>query len=49
MAKIENILEKRERVLKDELFMEDGRILERDYIPIFNDGIYKGHLWTYQM
>ena len=34
-------------MLSDELEMKDGRILERDYIPIFNNGVYKGHLWTY--
>ena len=28
--------------------MLDGRILERDYIPIFSNNVYKGHLWTYQ-
>jgi len=25
----------------------DGRILERDYIPIYSDGSYLGHLWQY--
>ena len=27
--------------------MSDGRILERDYIPIYIDNQYKGHLWDY--
>ncbi len=48
VARIEEVLKARKVVLKDELEMVDGRILERDYIPIFNKGIYKGHLWTYQ-
>lgn len=43
----EEILSKKETVLSDELEMVDGRILERDFIPIYNDGDYKGHLWTY--
>ncbi|MDO1499058.1 hypothetical protein Q2T40_01580 [Winogradskyella maritima] len=33
--------------MADELEMIDGRILERDFIPINNDGAYKGHLWAY--
>ena len=47
VSRIEEILAKRETVLSDELEMNDGRILERDYIPINNDGDYKGHLWAY--
>jgi PAS domain S-box-containing protein len=47
VRRIEEILAKREIVLSDELEMIDGRILERDYIPINNDGDYKGHLWAY--
>lgn len=42
------ILKNKESVLSDELEMVDGRILERDYIPVFNDGVYKGHLWSYR-
>ncbi|RRQ48043.1 PAS domain S-box protein [Maribacter algicola] len=47
VKRIEEILEQRETVLSDELELVDGRVLERDYIPIYNDGIYKGHLWAY--
>ncbi|MDC6406244.1 MULTISPECIES: PAS domain S-box protein [Maribacter] len=47
VKRIEEILEQREIVLSDELELIDGRIFERDYIPIYNDGIYKGHLWAY--
>ena len=47
VSRIEEILTKKETVLSDELEMIDGRILERDYIPINNDGDYKGHLWAY--
>ncbi|OQP50324.1 hypothetical protein A4H97_00305 [Niastella yeongjuensis] len=31
----------------EELKMADGRVLERNYIPLFIDDIYRGHLWTY--
>jgi PAS domain S-box-containing protein len=27
--------------------MADGRVLERNYIPLFIDDVYRGHLWTY--
>ena len=47
VKRINQILKDQKVVLSDELEMKDGRILERDYIPIFSDGIYKGHLWTY--
>ncbi|MBT8284462.1 MAG: PAS domain S-box protein [Flavobacteriaceae bacterium] len=47
VKRIDEILKSRKLVLSDELEMKDGRILERDYIPIFNNGVYKGHLWTY--
>ncbi|TDT47592.1 PAS domain S-box-containing protein [Maribacter spongiicola] len=46
--RIQEILAKKETVLADELEMIDGRILARDFIPIKNDGDYKGHLWAYQ-
>ncbi|WP_405381479.1 PAS domain S-box protein [Maribacter sp. LLG6340-A2] len=47
IQRITDILAKKETVLADELEMNDGRILERDFIPINNDGAYKGHLWAY--
>lgn len=30
------------------LEMTDGRVLERDYVPIFIGPTYKGHLWLYR-
>ena len=47
LNRIEEILAERKIVLSDELEMIDGRVLERDFIPINNDGDYKGHLWAY--
>lgn len=46
--RIAEILKNKETVLSDELEMVDGRILERDYVPVVNDGVYKGHLWSYR-
>jgi PAS domain S-box-containing protein len=45
---IDSILTKREVVLGEELTMVSGKIYERDYIPIFRHGDYKGHLWKYR-
>ena len=43
------------KILKDQVpvhgevcIMKNGLILERDYIPIFDDFKYKGHLWIYR-
>jgi PAS domain-containing protein len=32
----------------EEIMMEDGRTLERDFIPIFSEGEYLGHYWNYR-
>ena len=44
---IANLLERREPVYNERLTMCDGRILERDYVPIFIEGQYRGHLWKF--
>ncbi|MGZ0016158.1 PAS domain S-box protein [Yeosuana sp. AK3] len=46
--RISTILLKRETTLGDEVVMLNGKILERDYIPIYKKEIYSGHLWTYK-
>ncbi|MRX66314.1 PAS domain S-box protein [Maribacter luteus] len=48
VERVDELLENREIAMADEVEMSDGRILERDYIPIFTNGNYKGHLWTYE-
>ena len=48
VTNINKITEKREMVLGDELTMVNGQIFERDYIPIFSNQDYKGHLWSYK-
>ncbi|WP_299683036.1 PAS domain S-box protein [uncultured Tenacibaculum sp.] len=47
-ARINKLIKDKKVVLGDELRLVDGRILERDYIPISKDDEYKGHLWTYR-
>lgn len=46
--RINEILENKKEVLGDELLMVNGKILERDYVPIYENNTYKGHLWTYK-
>lgn len=47
VSNIVEILENRELVVGQQLQMADGRFLERDFIPIWNEGKYDGHLWVY--
>ena len=44
MAKL---LGNQEIVVEEKLTTANGRILERDYIPIFLEGSYRGNLWEY--
>ncbi len=38
---------KREAVIGQEVYLADGRILERDYVPIVIENTFKGQLWSY--
>jgi PAS domain S-box-containing protein len=44
----DRILRERRRVIGDRIFMPDGRVLERDYVPIFVQHEYRGHLWLFR-
>jgi PAS domain S-box-containing protein len=46
--RVELILRERRRVIGDRISMPDGRVLERDYVPIFVDDDYRGHLWLFR-
>ncbi|WP_299150080.1 PAS domain-containing sensor histidine kinase [uncultured Dokdonia sp.] len=48
VTRINTLIKLKEQVVGDELHLKDGRILERDFIPIYEEGIYKGHLTTYR-
>jgi PAS domain S-box-containing protein len=47
VASINDLLEKKALYTGELLELADGRIFQRDYIPIFLDHKYKGHLWSY--
>ncbi len=48
VERINELVRDKKIALTDELQMVDGRILERDFIPVFDGEIYKGHLWAYR-
>ena len=41
------ILSNREQVRNDILELKNGVIIERDYIPLFQQDLYTGHIWYY--
>ncbi|WP_071188894.1 response regulator [Trichormus sp. NMC-1] len=47
IQRVEEILSQNQIVLNEELLLEDGRILEQDYIPIVVEQKFYGHLWKY--
>ncbi|MBB6048729.1 PAS domain-containing sensor histidine kinase [Armatimonas rosea] len=48
VTRVGEILAAQEPVREEELRLADGRILERDYLPIFYEANYRGHLWVYR-
>lgn len=47
VRRMAQLLSNQEIVVEEKLTTTDGRILERDYIPIFLEGAYRGNLWEY--
>jgi len=48
VARIWQILANRVPVTNEIVNLADRRVFERDYIPIFRNGRYDGHLWAYR-
>jgi hypothetical protein len=48
VARINEILENKAPVFGEILYLKDGRILERDFIPLSEQNNYSGHIWKYQ-
>lgn len=48
IKQLQQLLHDKKVVTNEELSLTDGRTLERDYIPIFVDQEYRGHLWVYR-
>ena len=47
VTRVIELMNLKEPVVNELLETADNRFLERDYIPIFIDNQYKGHLWKY--
>ncbi len=45
--RVDEILKDKKKVLKDELELVTGQVFTRDFIPIFFQGEYRGHLWKF--
>ncbi len=48
LKRVDDIIAAREKVVGEEVKMADGRILERDCVPIIIDDVYHGYLWHYR-
>ncbi|MBS1509003.1 MAG: response regulator [Bacteroidetes bacterium] len=48
VERINQLLKNRETVVNEELEMVSGKVYARDYVPIFVDTVYKGHMWLYR-
>lgn len=48
VSRIDEIVGNKKIVTNEEVRFKDGRIFERDFIPIYNDDQYLGHLWEYR-
>ncbi len=48
IARVDDILRDRLPVMREEISMADGRVVERDYVPVFDGDVYAGHVWIYR-
>jgi signal transduction histidine kinase len=48
IARTEELLAARRLVRGDVLPLRDGRVFERDFVPMHVDGVYWGHYWQYR-
>ncbi len=46
--RLAELLRHRRRVIGDRIALSDGRVLERDFVPIHVDQKYRGHLWLFR-
>ncbi len=48
LKRISELLSNRESVFSDIIYLVDGKILERDYVPLFSMGEFIGQVWQYR-
>lgn len=47
-TRMAEIVRQRRRVIQETVEMADGRVLQRDYVPVLLDAEGPGHLWTWR-
>ncbi len=47
LSRAEKLIAEKKPVLKEEIKMANGRVFYRDYIPVFFNGNYRGHMWQF--
>ncbi len=47
IERVDRLLEDRQPFLNEELHLKNGKVILRDFIPIWSQGKYQGHLWIY--
>ena len=47
VEKITDLLKEKKQSLEEKWELVDGRVFERDYIPMYVENVYRGHLWKY--
>jgi signal transduction histidine kinase/CheY-like chemotaxis protein len=48
VARIEAILRERALVTGELVYLRDGRVFSRDYVPVYHEDEYTGHMWHYR-
>ncbi|WP_339836638.1 PAS domain-containing protein [uncultured Flavobacterium sp.] len=46
-VRIDEILLRKEKIIAEEIELVDGRVFARSFLPIYKEGKYAGHLWSY--
>jgi len=47
-TRADEVVQRNRPVFGDEVILRDGRVVERDYVPIMLDGSALGHLWVFR-
>jgi PAS domain S-box-containing protein len=47
-ARIDQLIKEGKICINEEILLSDGRVLERDFVPLFTNGEKKGVLWVYR-
>jgi len=47
VSRIVQLVHDRKKCVGETLRLCDGRVLLRDFIPVWKEGVYDGHIWTY--